>query len=321
MMLKFSPLMLLAAALPILAGFGVAGLMVMRLQTQDKRLIKRRNEVLRQHIRAQPIDVRLFAPVPGSDVSLTARAAAWFGVDLDRPDICPFPWWIVVGGAAVAAEVAASAVVSIFGPIAWLGLPAGWVFGSRMVFSIYRSKRRAQLLSQFPDALMMIVRSVRVGVPVSESMFIVSKEQPQPTADEFALVANQLAIGEPLEKAILMMAMHADVPEYRFFAIALTLQSKAGGALSGTLENLADMVRRRLAVKSRAHALASEARMSIYVLTGLPVVVGGGMAFLNPAYMGLLITDPLGNKLLTAAVGLVLTGLGIMQLIVKKSLS
>ena len=82
------------------------------------------------------------------------------------------------------------------------------------------------------------------------------------------------------------MARHADMAEYRFFATALTLQSKAGGALSGTLENLADMIRRRVAVKERAHALASEARMSIYVLTGLPVVVGGGMALLNPAYIG-----------------------------------
>ena len=81
------------------------------------------------------------------------------------------------------------------------------------------------------------------------------------------------------------------------------------------------MIRRRVAVKERAHALASEARMSIYILTGLPVVVGGGMAFLNPKYIGLLITEPHGNKLLTAAVMLLLSGLGIMQFIVKKSVS
>ena len=81
------------------------------------------------------------------------------------------------------------------------------------------------------------------------------------------------------------MAQHADLPEYRFFATALTLQSKAGGALSGTLENLADMIRKRVAVKERAHALASEARMSIYVLTGLPAVVAGGIGLLNPEYI------------------------------------
>jgi tight adherence protein B len=317
----FTPTTLMVAALLILVGFGFAGLMVARDQALDKRLIKRRDDVLRQHIRAQPIDVRLFARAAGSEVSFHARVASWFGVDLDRPDICPLPWWVVVLGTAVMAEVAASAGVTMFGPIGWLGFPAGWVFASRMVFARYRSKRRNKLLIQFPDALMMIVRSVRVGVPVGESMCIVAKEQPQPTAAEFALVANQLSIGEPLDKAILAMAMHADVAEYRFFAIALTLQSKAGGALSGTLENLADMIRRRVAVKERAHALASEARMSIYVLTGLPVVVGGGLALLSPAYIGVLITEPLGNKLLTGAIGLVLTGLGVMQFIVKKSVS
>ena len=117
------------------------------------------------------------------------------------------------------------------------------------------------------------------------------------------------------------MAHHAGLPEYRFFATALTLQSKAGGALSGTLENLADMIRRRVAVKERAHALASEARMSIYVLTGLPVVVGGALALLSPQYIGVLISDPLGNKLLIAAVMLLGSGIGAMKFIVKKSVS
>jgi tight adherence protein B len=74
-------------------------------------------------------------------------------------------------------------------------------------------------------------------------------------------------------------------------------------------------------VKERAHALASEARMSIYVLTGLPIVVGGGMAFLNPQYIGVLFKDPTGNKLLIAAVLLLCSGLGSMKFIVKKSVS
>jgi tight adherence protein B len=317
----FTPTMLMVSALLIMVGYGFAGVLFSRRQIEEKRLIKRRDNVLRQHIQAQPIDIRLFARAADTDIPFKTRVVSWFGVDLERPEICPFPWWLVVAGTAVVAEVAASAGASLFGTIGWLVLPIGWVFGSRTVFYLYRSKRRNKLLLQFPDALMMIVRAVRVGVPVSAAMHIVSVEQPEPTASEFALLAKQLAIGEPLDRAIMAMAKHADVPDYRFFAIALTLQAKAGGALSGTLENLADMIRRRVAVKERAHALASEARMSIYVLTGLPVLVGGGMAFLNPAYIGVLITDPTGNKFLTAAIMLLLTGLGVMQLIVKKSVS
>ncbi len=246
---------------------------------------------------------------------------SWFGIDLEAADICPVPWWTIVAAAAVAADVTVMGLSILLGSMAWVAFPVIWMVASRTIFAYFKGKRREKLVVQFPDALMMIVRSIRVGVPVGEAIHIIAREQPQPTAGEFQRVANQLSIGEPMEKAILAMARHAQLPEYRFFATALTLQSKAGGALSGTLEGLADMIRKRVAVKERAHALASEARMSIYVLTGLPVVVGGAIVVLSPGYINLLITDPLGNKLLIAAVMSLLTGLGIMQIILKKSVS
>jgi tight adherence protein B len=317
----FSPVVLLAAGLLILTGFGFSGLLVSREQALEKRLLQRRETVLQRHIRARPIDIQLFARPAASDTSMKVRVASWFGIDLERPEICPVPWWIVVTGTAIVAYIASSALASLLGPFAWLGFPVACILASRTVFSYFKAKRRAKLLVQFPDALMMIVRSVRVGVPVTEAIHIIAHEQPQPTSNEFARLANHLSIGEPLDKAILEMARHADVAEYRFFATALTLQNKAGGALSSTLENLADLIRRRIAVKERAHALASEARMSIYVLSGLPVVVGGGMSILNPAYIGLLFTDSLGHKLLIAAVMSLACGLGSMSLIVKKSVS
>jgi tight adherence protein B len=320
MMPALSPVILMVAALLLLVGFGLSGILVSRGHALEKRLIARREDVLRQHIRTQPIDIRLFARAT-AERRFSARAASWFGLDLERPGVCPLPWWTILAAAAVLTTVQAWAAASLVGTIAWADFPVVWVLASRWLFGRFKSKRRNQLLVQLPDALMMIVRSVRVGVPVSEAMHIVAQEQPQPTAGEFKLLVDQLAIGEPLDKALQTMARHADAPEYRFFATALALQSKAGGALSSTLENLADMIRRRVAVKERAHALASEARMSIYILTGLPVVVGGGMTILNPRYIGLLITEPLGNKLLTAAVMLLLSGLGIMQFIVKKSVS
>lgn len=284
-------------------------------------MLLRRDDVLQPHIRVRSIDTHLFARAAASNATLQSRAASWFGVDLERSDVCPLPWWLIVGATAGLAEVSISAAVSLIGPVAWVGFPVGWIFASRFAFNWFKAKRRAKLLVQFPDALMMIVRAVRVGVPVSEAIHIIAHEQPQPTSDEFVLLANQLSVGEPLEKAMLSMAQHADLPEYRFFATALTLQSKAGGALSGTLENLADLIRKRISVKERAHALASEARMSIYVLTGLPAFVAGGLALLNPGYISVLITDSLGHKILTAAVLSLCTGLGSMQMIVKKSIS
>jgi tight adherence protein B len=317
----FSPIMLMLMGLTILVGFGFSGLLVARAQAQEKRLLRRREAVLQPHIRTQPIDMQLFARPTVSESSFASQAAAWFGVDLERPDACPVPWWAVVAATAVLAEVGVSAASSLFGSLCWLGFPVAWIFGSRIIFGYFKGKRRAKLLDQFPDALMMIVRAVRVGVPVSEAIHIIAHEQPQPTAAEFQLLANQLSVGEPLDVAMQTMARHADLPEYRFFATALTLQSKAGGALSGTLENLAELIRKRIAVGERAHALASEARMSIYVLTGLPMCVAGLLSVLNPAYISVLISDPIGNKILTAAICSLCIGLGTMQFIVKKSIS
>jgi tight adherence protein B len=316
-----SPMLLTLMAMSILIGFGFSGLLVVRAQQREARLLQRRDSLLQRHVRVTRIDTRLFAREAPAEMSLQVRAASWFGVDLERPDICPLPWWLVVVVSGFAAAAACYASGSLIGILPWIGFPFAWMFASRFCFGWFKGKRRKKLLAQFPDALMMIVRAVRVGVPVSEAIHIIAHEQPQPTSDEFGLLADQLAVGEPLEKAMASMAKHADLPEYRFFATALTLQAKAGGALTGTLENLAEMIRKRIAVKERAHALASEARMSIYVLTGLPGVVGGGISILNPEYIAPLITDPLGNKILTAAVISLCLGIATMQTIVKKSIS
>jgi tight adherence protein B len=316
-----SPAILLAIGLCILVGFAVSGLQVSRAQAAEKRFAARCEAVLQPHIRKPTIDIRVFARPVQSRTSAKVRVASLFGVDLERPDICPLPWWMIVAAALVLAQVLSTALVSLLGPLAWLGFPVFAIVTSRTVFGFFMSKRRAKLLLQFPDALMMIVRSVRVGVPVTQAVHIIAREQPHPTSIEFARLASALSIGEPLDTAIMDMAQHAGLAEYRFFATALTLQSKAGGALSHTLENLADMIRRRVAVKERAHALASEARMSIYVLTGLPVAVGGAMMLISPEYIGVLFSDSLGNKLLVGAVMMLGSGIGTMKFIVKKSVS
>ncbi len=120
----------------------------------------------------------------------------------------------------------------------------------------------ATLFQQFPDALAMIVRAVRVGLPIVEAIRVVARENAEPTAREFAGLVAQTTIGVPLDDALREMAERNRLPEYRFFATALSLQSQTGGGLTETLENLADTIRKRVAAKLRGHALAAEARMS-----------------------------------------------------------
>jgi tight adherence protein B len=202
----------------------------------------------------------------------------------------------------------------------WLVLPPAWVFISRIGFGLISCNRRSALFTQFPDALFMIVRAVRVGLPRSQAMRAVVREAPEPTRSEFSRLVERLSIGTAFDAAMLEMAQRTGLPEYRFFATALALQSQTGGSLSDTLEGLADVIRKRVALKERGKALSSEARASAMVLVVLPFAISGILWILNPAYIGVLFTQPAGNKLLAAAVLSLGLGLLSMRFIINRSL-
>ncbi len=174
---------------------------------------------------------------------------------------------------------------------------------------------------QLPDALAMVVRSVRAGIPVSEALRTVACEMPEPTGGEFRRLSDALGIGIPMEEALLGLARRSGLPEYGFFKVALTLQGSAGGNLTETLENLADVVRKRVATRARGLALASQARASAYILAVVPVITAGALLVIDPGYLRLLFEDPRGRTILAAAVLSLLTGLGTMKLIIRRSLA
>jgi hypothetical protein len=171
------------------------------------------------------------------------------------------------------------AAEDMLGVLSWAALPITWVVASRMFFNRVENKRRSALLWQFPDALAMIVRSIRVGVPVIDAIRNVSLTAPNPTAGEFARMVDQIAMGTPLDEAITELAERTGLAEYRFFATALSLQTQTGGTLSETLENLADVIRKRAALKARGLAMTAEARTSSAILAVLPVLTGHDAVF------------------------------------------
>jgi tight adherence protein B len=222
----------------------------------------------------------------------------------------------------MALGVALSYAASLFvGDVAWFGVPEIAVMSCRMFYSRCEAGVLNKLYAQFPDTLAMIVRSVRIGLPVVESIRIVAMESSEPTKREFKNLVDQTAIGVPLDQALREMAVRNGLPEYRFFATALSLQSQTGGALSETLENLADTIRKRVAAKLKGRAMASEARTSSYILSGLPIVTGAALSVFTPDYMGLLLFDDLGRKILVLAIVMLGLGIFIMQTIIRKSLS
>ncbi len=315
-------IMLLAGFLG-LSGLGLSALLVMQGQTRQQRIKQRFDTATTPHLRfrrSEPARVMRSQP-SRSSTSPLARLAALFGFDLERPDQYPTKWYIVIVITLLVARLAAGLLVGLVSEMMWFTMPVIWVMLSRQLFKMMLQRRRASLYGQFPDCLTMIVRSVRAGVPLSEAIRIVAREIPEPSATEFGRLAGDLAIGTSMSDALRALAERNDITEFRFFATALTLQSQTGGRLGETLDNLANIVRKRMALKSRARALASEARTTAMILGCLPMLAAGALYFTNPAYMTLLFTDPSGRMVLAAAVGSLSTGAFIMRTIIEKSLS
>ena len=317
------PVMLLGAFLG-LSGLGLSALQVVRGQSTQDRLKQRLATATEPHLRIRRLEAAptlMRAQTRQRPNSLGERAAGLFGYNAARPDQYATKWYIVVGAAFIVGRLISGVLVGLGGTLLWVTWPIIWVLVSRTVFNMMMLRRRARLYSQFPDCLAMIVRSVRAGVPLTEAIRIVARESQQPSSEEFGLIAGDLAIGVALPDALKSLADRAEIAEFRFFSTALTLQSSTGGRLGETLDNLAGIVRRRMALKSRARALAAEARLTAYILGGLPVLAGSALYFLNPGYIDILFTDPAGRLILASAVTSLSVGAFIMRTIIVKSLS
>ncbi len=244
-----------------------------------------------------------------------------FGYNPHRLDLYPWRPPGVAGVALVLAAAVACLMSMVVGRVALLSAVPLWPVVTRLLFRRWERKHATVLFEQFPDALAMVVRGVRVGIPVGEAIGIVARDGAVPTATEFGHVVAQTIIGTPLPEALTSMAERNGLPEYRFFATALSLQSQTGGNLSETLEGLADTIRKRVAARARGYALAAEARTSANVLTALPVVLLGALWFMNPGYIGQLVFDSTGHMILGTTS--VLLGLGTlsMRMLIRRSLS
>jgi tight adherence protein B len=312
---------LLALSFFSLLGFGFSGLLVSQAQARRQKSAKRMRQVVAPYRRHHVTELQAFRPAPKNDKSLAEMAASLFGFHPGRQDQYPVQWWIVLAVTFVVARVVTGFDVDVVGPMGLTSMPVIWIGLSRLFFGWAVGRRQDSLIRQFPDALAMIVRSVRIGIPVLGAISAVAHEAPVPTSLEFTKLANELAVGMPLAEAVTEMGDRNGLAEYRFFATAISLQAETGGGLSETLDNLADLIRKRLALRERGHALSSEARTSSLILGALPVVLGVGLSVLNPSYMSVLITNSTGRGILGAAVLSLSFGALTMRTIIKRTLS
>jgi tight adherence protein B len=314
--------MLLAGFCLLLCVLAGIGLLMSRGQARERRVNDRLRSVTGAHIRQAPAPIRPIARAAvARRLTPAARLAALFGYNKVHARHHAMPYWLVLlltlGCARGLAYLAQGAV----GPLALFAIPVAWVILSRSLFALMTDRRTRLLVTQFPDALQMIVRAVRVGMPVSEAMRLVGREAQQPTAGEFSLIANELAIGTSLDEAIKTLAERTSVSEYQFFATALSLQAQTGGGLTETLEGLADVIRKRLALRAKGAAMASEGRASATVLAILPFLAFGGMMFLNKPYISVMYTTQIGQQMLGAGLASLLVGILVMRSIIRRSLA
>ena len=159
-------------------------------------------------------------------------------------------------------------------------------------------KRQQAFLSDLPEALDMIVRGVKSGLPVAETVVVVSEEMEGVLAEEFTRVSEDARIGMTLEAALWHAAERLNVAEFKFFVVVLTVQRETGGNLAETLQDLSDMVRSRRYMKLKVKAMASEARASQYILGGLPIAIGGMLLLVSPDYILTLFRTDAGHTIL-----------------------
>jgi len=171
------------------------------------------------------------------------------------------------------------------------------------------AKRLKLFTANFPDAIELMVRGLRSGLPITETLTIVSGEISGPVGIEFRAVSDKMKIGLTMEGALQETADRLGTPEFQFFVITLAIQRETGGNLAETLSNLADVLRKRAQMKLKIKAMSSEAKASAMIVGALPFIVFTMVYLLNPNYMGGFFTD---ERLIVAGVGaMVWMGIGV----------
>jgi tight adherence protein B len=189
---------------------------------------------------------------------------------------------------------------------AGLGAPR-WFLGMAV------NTRQKKFVGQFADAIDVIVRGVKSGLPLNECLRMIAKESPQPLGAEFQVVCDAIAMGVPVDQALNRMYQRMPIQEVNFFNIVLAIQQKAGGNLSEALGNLSNVLRSRKLLREKIKALSSEAKASAMIIGALPIIVIILVYFTTPAYIMTLFTTEIGHLILLIAGGLMGIGIYIMR--------
>ena len=209
----------------------------------------------------------------------------------------------------------AFAIVSLLwlkGAPLYLALSTGLLIGAglpHMAIGYLINKRIKNFTAAFPDAIELLVRGLKSGLPVGETLNVVAKEIPGPVGVEFKIVTEKIKIGKTMEDALQDTADRLGTAEFQFFVITLAIQRETGGNLAETLANLAEVLRKRSQMKLKIRAMSSESKASAYIVGSLPFFVFGMVWSVNPEYLGGFFYEP--RLIVAGIIGAVWMAIGV----------
>lgn len=186
-----------------------------------------------------------------------------------------------------------------------------------MAIGFMGARRKKKFIGILPDAIDLIVRGLKSGLPVTESIAAVGAEMADPVGTEFRRITDSVRFGQQLETAVWNTAKRMDTPEFNFFVISMSIQRETGGNLAEALQNLSDILRGRRQMRLKVKAMSSEAKASAYILGALPFIMFGLVYAVNPGYALQLFSDTRGLMMVAAGLTSLLIGVAVMAKMVR----
>ena len=311
-------------ALSFLAATAIGGLawvFVYPLLSGEKKAEARRASVARPEPSGRPVDKNQRSrreQVEGSLKDLEARRLKEKKIPLSsRLTQAGLSWtpqkFMIISG-VLAAVAFAIAMLFKGGLIGAVGLAFAAGFGlPRWMLSYLKKRREAKFLKALPDAVDVIVRGIKAGLPLFESIKVVAADAPEPLKSEFLAIIETQAIGMPLGEACARLFERMPVPEANFFGIVIAIQQKSGGNLSEALGNLSKVLRDRKKMAEKIQAMSMEAKASAGIIGSLPPIVMLLVYLSTPQYISLLWTHPTGQLMLVGCVIWMSLGIFVMK--------
>ncbi|HEY4135595.1 MAG TPA: type II secretion system F family protein [Alphaproteobacteria bacterium] len=252
----------------------------------------------------------LLRAMPRSHMIRQRLAKAGIAMSPGRYALVNFALALAIGGAAVLLLHMPLLLGLGAGIAGGLGLPH-WVVAQKT------ERRLKRFVKLFPEAIDLMVRGIRSGLPVSETIASIGHELADPVGTEFRRITEGVRLGQSMDEAMWDVATRLATPEFKFFVISLSVQRETGGNLAETLENLSEVLRRRLQMQLKIKAMSSEAKASAYIIGSLPFIIFAILMVMNPAYVMKLFTDPRGLVVLGIGLTTMLIGVLVMAKMVK----